>query len=64
VRKLLYAVNEAATATGIGRSKLYELMASGAIESVKVGKRRLIPAEALETFVAGLREEAVTDDAA
>lgn len=61
--KLLYAVNEAAEATGIGRSKLYQLMADGQIESVKVGKRRLIPADALESFVAGLRQEVATDAA-
>jgi excisionase family DNA binding protein len=28
--------------TGLGRSKLYELLAKGEIASVKIGKRRLI----------------------
>lgn len=63
MEKLLYAVTEAAEATGLGRSKLYQLMADGKIESVKCGKRRLIPRDALEAFVAQLRQEA-TDDAA
>ena len=36
---------------------MYELLASGTIESVKVGKRRLIPEEALLAFVAQLRSE-------
>lgn len=53
--KLLYDVEEAVEVTSIGRSRLYELMASGALESVKCGRRRLIPAEALERFVEGLR---------
>lgn len=53
--KLLYDVNEAVALTSIGRSRLYELMASGELESVKCGKRRLIPADALERFVASLR---------
>jgi excisionase family DNA binding protein len=43
--------------TGIGRSKLYELMSAGQIESVKIGTRRLIPEVALEEFVARLRAE-------
>ncbi len=55
--KLLLDVEEAGEATSLGRSKLYELMRDGIIESVKVGKRRLIPAEALEAYVARLRTE-------
>ena len=58
MNKLLYDVNEASIMTSLGRSKLYELMATGEVESVKVGKRRLIPAEALERFVQGLRASA------
>ncbi|MDP8936312.1 MAG: helix-turn-helix domain-containing protein [Actinomycetota bacterium] len=54
--KLLLDVEAAVEATSLGRSKLYELMADGTIESVKVGKRRLIPADALAVFVEKLRE--------
>jgi excisionase family DNA binding protein len=43
--------------TGIGRSKLYQLMASGDLESVRVGRRRLIPEAALIQFVERLRAE-------
>lgn len=57
-RKMLYRVPEAVEALGIPRSRLYDLMADGRIESVKVGKSRLIPHEALEAFVAELRREA------
>ncbi len=53
--KLLYDVIEASVMTSLGRSRLYELLASGELESVKVGRRRLIPAVALEAFVARLR---------
>lgn len=59
--KLMYRVPEAVELTGISRSTLYELMAADAIESVKVGKTRLIPHDALEAFVARLRQEATTD---
>lgn len=58
MNKLLYEVSEASVMTSLGRSKLYELLAAGEIESVKVGKRRLIPAQALETFVERLRSAA------
>jgi excisionase family DNA binding protein len=60
---MLYRVEEAADQTGIGRSKFYELMATGEIESIKIGTRRLIPHDALEGFVARLRGEAATDAA-
>jgi excisionase family DNA binding protein len=51
---LLYTIPDACEALGIGRSHLYELMDSGELYSVKLGKRRLIPQWALETFVEGL----------
>ena len=49
--KLLLTAGEAAHALGIGRSKLYELMARGAIASVRLdGSRRLTPS-ALADYV-------------
>ena len=50
--KLLLTVPEAAHMLSIGRSRTYELILTGALGSVKLGRRRLIPKEALETFVA------------
>lgn len=44
-------VREACRLTGIGRSKLYELIAAGEIEIVKVGTITLIPTTALERFL-------------
>ena len=35
-------IPEACAATGIGRSKLYELMIDGRIETTSVGRRRLV----------------------
>lgn len=54
--KLFHRVPEAAEALGIGRTRLYELMASGALESVHDGRRRLIPTEALESYAQSLRD--------
>lgn len=36
---------------GIGRTKLYELTGSGELRSVKVGRRRLWPTDALREYV-------------
>ncbi len=54
---ILLTPTEAAQALGIGRSKLYELMQAGVVESVHIGACRRIPADALEELVARLRAE-------
>jgi excisionase family DNA binding protein len=43
---------EASAFTGLGRSKLYELMDSGRLAYVKEGTRRLIPKRALQELLA------------
>ena len=45
-------IREACRMTGIGRSKLYELISFGEIETIKVGAMTLIPVESLKSFVA------------
>jgi excisionase family DNA binding protein len=55
--KLLLKPEEAAPLIGVGRSKMYELMASGAIKSVKIGVLRRVPVGALEEYIAALIEE-------
>jgi excisionase family DNA binding protein len=51
MEKLLVSVwPEAAEALGIGRSTAFELVASGQLASVRVGRRRLVPASALREF--------------
>ena len=58
--KILLTVPEAAAALAISRSKLYELLASGLIRSVRIDGSRRVPIEALEAYVAGLlNQEAV-----
>jgi len=56
--KLLLRVAEASERTNISRTRLFELMGSGELESVLVGRRRLIPQAALVAFVDRLRAEA------
>ena len=56
--KLLLRIEEAAEQLGIGRSLMYRLVLSGAIESVRLGRLRRIPAECLSEHVRQLRDEA------
>ena len=53
----LVSVEAAAGALGIGRTQIFTLLRSGALDSVKIGARRLIPADALDELVARLRAE-------
>ena len=55
--KLLLTPEEAAQVLGIGRTKVYELLLSNALESVKIGASRRIPTDALGAFVDGLRSQ-------
>lgn len=52
--QLLLTPVQAARMLGIGRSKLYELLAKGEVESVRIGNCRRIPAQALHNFLAEL----------
>lgn len=47
----LLSVDEAATMLGIGRSALYGEIAAGRLHSIKVGRRRLVPAAAIRDFI-------------
>lgn len=48
---LTVRVREACRVTGIGRSKLYELIGAGEIETIKVGAITLIPVDSLKAFI-------------
>lgn len=54
--RLLLTVDEAAERLGVGRSLMYELISSGEVASIRVGRLRRIAPEALATFVAALHE--------
>lgn len=44
---LAYSVREAAQALSIGRTRVYELISTGQLHAVKLGRRTLIPRNAL-----------------
>ena len=58
VVSLLYRVSEVASALGLSRAKVYELINSGALHSVRIDGARRIRAVDLEAFVASLSGEA------
>lgn len=55
--KLLLNAEEAAEVLGIGRTKVYDLLRVGAIESVRIGRGASHPARRATTYVERLRAE-------
>jgi excisionase family DNA binding protein len=51
MERLLLRPHEAAELLGLGRSTVYELIASGALPSITIGKSRRVPLEALRAWV-------------
>ena len=58
VARLLYRVTDAAEALSLSRAKVYELITSGALRSVRIDGAHRIRAADLEAFVESLRSEA------
>ena len=50
----LLTVAETAAAFSIGRTKLYELLATGKIDAVKLGRRTLVRTASLRDFMDSL----------
>lgn len=48
---VLLTAEEAAERLAIGRTAVYALLKSGELESVRIGRLRRIPAEAVENYV-------------
>lgn len=54
----LYSVPEAAEQLSISERVLSRLIADGMVETVKIGRRRLVPDEALSDYIERLRRSA------
>jgi excisionase family DNA binding protein len=57
--RLTYTVEEAARAIGVSRGLAYELVRRGDLRTVHVGRRVLVPREAVRDFL-GLGQEQVS----
>ena len=51
--RITISVDEAMSATGIGRTLLYELLNDRSIRSIKVGKKRLVIVASIHEWIAG-----------
>jgi excisionase family DNA binding protein len=51
VPRAAYSLDEAAQSLGLSRRTLYQLMDAGRLSTVKLGKRRLVPAQELERLL-------------
>jgi excisionase family DNA binding protein len=58
VDKLLATAEEAAEILNVGRSTVFELMRTGRLRSVKIGRSRRISYDALREFVAAQSAQA------
>ncbi len=57
MEQLMYRPAEAAQALGIGRTRVFALIKSGRLRSVKLGGARFITSDALRAFVRDLEQE-------
>ena len=51
VEPICVRVNDAARMIGIGRTKLYELISAGELETIKIGKATRVTTASLHEFV-------------
>jgi excisionase family DNA binding protein len=52
--RLVYTIDELPNVTGLGRTRLYELINSGELPARKAGRRTLVLREDVEAFLRGL----------
>jgi excisionase family DNA binding protein len=55
IQRRLYPIDEAAVLLGIGKSNIEGLIRDGVVETVTIGRRRLVPAEAIDDYVERLK---------
>ena len=60
LNKRCYSLNEVKDMYSLGRTSLYKLMDEGSLKYIKVGRRRLIPASALDELDNKLSQESVS----
>lgn len=57
---MLLTPEQAAKQLGIGRAKMFELLGTGAVKSVKIGRCRRVAIEDLGAYVQQLRQQEAT----
>jgi excisionase family DNA binding protein len=59
--QLLVTPEEAARRLSVGRTTIYELMSSGELQSVNIGRSRRVPVSSLASFVSRLIGEVAVE---
>ena len=47
----LYGLNQVCDATGLGKTTVKNLIYEGELDSIRVGRRRLVPVESIDKFI-------------
>jgi len=50
--RLLLSVDEVQDLLGVGRNLIFALLSTGELESIKIGRRRLVPVGAVDRYIA------------
>jgi excisionase family DNA binding protein len=58
VQRLTCTIAEACEVTGLGRTKLYELIGDGKVSTTTIGRRRLVLVQSLLSLIEGNRSRA------
>ena len=53
-QRITISVADAMSATGLGKTSMYELLNDGSIRSFKVGKKRLVILESIHEWIANM----------
>ncbi|MGO1050571.1 excisionase family DNA-binding protein [Crossiella sp. CA198] len=53
--RILLTVEQAAAQLSIGRTRMFALLKNGAVDSVRIGRSRRVPLDALRTYTNQLR---------
>jgi len=61
---IVLTVEQAAKRLNIGRTLMYELVTTGVVESVHIGRLRRVPLQALTNYVAKLMNSTSSPEAA
>lgn len=60
--KKLLSITEAARALGVSRQRVHQLISSGKIKAIRVGRQYVIPSQELQKYTRRKRHEKKADD--
>ena len=55
LERRLYSIKDVAEILSVDKDTVYQLAYAGTLKTVKLGRRRLVPSEALDAYIATLK---------